>query len=155
MVLFFAVSTFVHIAVFAGVYVFYLDQSPLYFLDYIDRSFEIAQGYSQFMRSGDRLWSLIGYLVVVAAVFVGHAVSLRANGVPAPAADGRRWSGPDWRGLALASCVAPALFIAKKQRSEEHTSELQSLMRISYAVFFLKKKKYQQHTKKHRTPKHI
>src|SRR3546814_8335634 len=30
---------------------------------------------------------------------------------------------------------------AKKLRSEEHTSELQSLMRISYAVFCLKKKK--------------
>src|SRR3546814_7190340 len=29
-----------------------------------------------------------------------------------------------------------------EQRSEEHTSELQSLMRISYAVFCLKKKKY-------------
>src|SRR3546814_1215632 len=29
-------------------------------------------------------------------------------------------------------------------RSEEHTSELQSLMRISYAVFCLKKKKNQQ-----------
>src|SRR3546814_9631425 len=29
-------------------------------------------------------------------------------------------------------------------RSEEHTSELQSLMRISYAVFCLKKKKYAQ-----------
>src|SRR3546814_6637695 len=29
------------------------------------------------------------------------------------------------------------------QRSEEHTSELQSLMRISYAVFCLKKKKHQ------------
>src|SRR3546814_5817354 len=28
------------------------------------------------------------------------------------------------------------------QRSEEHTSELQSLMRISYAVFCLKKKKH-------------
>src|SRR3546814_1609875 len=28
-------------------------------------------------------------------------------------------------------------------RSEEHTSELQSLMRISYAVFCLKKKTYQ------------
>src|SRR3546814_9374779 len=28
------------------------------------------------------------------------------------------------------------------ERSEEHTSELQSLMRISYAVFCLKKKKY-------------
>src|SRR3546814_1034495 len=31
-------------------------------------------------------------------------------------------------------------------RSEEHTSELQSLMRISYAVFCLKKKKYPKNT---------
>src|SRR3546814_1827193 len=31
--------------------------------------------------------------------------------------------------------------IGRPQRSEEHTSELQSLMRISYAVFCLKKKK--------------
>src|SRR3546814_8698627 len=30
-------------------------------------------------------------------------------------------------------------------RSEEHTSELQSLMRTSYAVFCLKKKKYNKH----------
>src|SRR3546814_6776203 len=30
--------------------------------------------------------------------------------------------------------------IERRQRSEEHTSELQSLMRISYAVFCLKKK---------------
>src|SRR3546814_3674130 len=30
-------------------------------------------------------------------------------------------------------------------RSEEHTSELQSLMRISYAVFCLKKKKHHTH----------
>src|SRR3546814_4378106 len=29
--------------------------------------------------------------------------------------------------------------LSRQQRSEEHTSELQSLMRISYAVFFLKK----------------
>src|SRR3546814_2554142 len=33
-----------------------------------------------------------------------------------------------------------------KGRSEEHTSELQSLMRISYAVFCLKKKKTKEHT---------
>src|SRR3546814_8064744 len=33
-------------------------------------------------------------------------------------------------------------------RSEEHTSELQSLMRISYAVFCLKKKKHQNITNK-------
>src|SRR3546814_5796115 len=36
-------------------------------------------------------------------------------------------------------------FGERLSRSEEHTSELQSLMRISYAVFCLKKKK-QQHT---------
>src|SRR3546814_10179900 len=36
-----------------------------------------------------------------------------------------------------------ALMIANSERSEEHTSELQSLMRISYAVFCLK----QQNTK--------
>src|SRR3546814_4901437 len=35
---------------------------------------------------------------------------------------------------------------SERGRSEEHTSELQSLMRISYAVFCLKKKK-----KKHQT----
>src|SRR3546814_1923748 len=35
-----------------------------------------------------------------------------------------------------------AKFGADAVRSEEHTSELQSLMRISYAVFCLKKKKY-------------
>src|SRR3546814_1870926 len=32
------------------------------------------------------------------------------------------------------------IFTAASKRSEEHTSELQSLMRISYAVFCLKKK---------------
>src|SRR3546814_8197103 len=32
-------------------------------------------------------------------------------------------------------------FVAQARRSEEHTSELKSLMRISYAVFCLKKKK--------------
>src|SRR3546814_6019651 len=34
-------------------------------------------------------------------------------------------------------------------RSEEHTSELQSLMRNSYAVFCLKKKKHTKHNKQH------
>src|SRR3546814_3609965 len=36
-----------------------------------------------------------------------------------------------------------AVGAAARGRSEEHTSELQSLMRISYAVFCLKKKKHQ------------
>src|SRR3546814_7054397 len=38
--------------------------------------------------------------------------------------------------------VCDTVFLLKISRSEEHTSELQSLMRISYAVFCLKKKKY-------------
>src|SRR3546814_10650565 len=41
------------------------------------------------------------------------------------------------------------------KRSEEHTSELQSLMRISYAVYCLKKKKTKQYcTHKQKTYKH-
>src|SRR3546814_9666648 len=44
----------------------------------------------------------------------------------------RSWSCPD---AGRGTCV--------RQRSEEHTSELQSLMRISYAVFCLTKKKTQ------------
>src|SRR3546814_5451323 len=38
------------------------------------------------------------------------------------------------------SCLASRLDSGGASRSEEHTSELQSLMRISYAVFCLKKK---------------
>src|SRR3546814_6031909 len=42
---------------------------------------------------------------------------------------------------ASAACAnAPVAIVAGAGRSEEHTSELQSLMRISYAVFCLKKK---------------
>src|SRR3546814_3103276 len=47
----------------------------------------------------------------------------------------------------IGDMAAAALFgaredaVAHAERSEEHTSELQSLMRISYAVFCLKKKK--------------
>src|SRR3546814_8956814 len=47
------------------------------------------------------------------------------------------------RKLTPMSCVICLLrsALAAVSRSEEHTSELQSLMRISYAVFCLKKKK--------------
>src|SRR3546814_6891994 len=43
-------------------------------------------------------------------------------------------------GTRLASIICPDIG-CRPSRSEEHTSELQSLMRISYAVFCLKKKK--------------
>src|SRR3546814_10266784 len=45
-----------------------------------------------------------------------------------------------------AAFAAPPCGWEEAARSEEHTSELQSLMRISYAVFCLKKKKQQHHT---------
>src|SRR3546814_9007552 len=51
--------------------------------------------------------------------------------------DQRLVAGGDQRGEAAAQH-----HLLAEQRSEEHTSELQSLMRISYAVFCLKKKKH-------------
>src|SRR3546814_7958166 len=50
--------------------------------------------------------------------------------------DGGRFDLPIALGILAASGQVPV-----QARSEEHTSELQSLMRISYAVFCLKKKK--------------
>src|SRR3546814_7596545 len=47
------------------------------------------------------------------------------------------YAGPDW---GLVSARRLAATGSDHRRSEEHTSELQSLMRISYAVFCLKKK---------------
>src|SRR3546814_6218059 len=63
----------------------------------------------------------------------------------------REWSPdrcccPHFRGPGIEGSAKSSL----SRRSEEHTSELQSLMRISYAVFCLKKKKYQ--TKQHTSP---
>src|SRR3546814_15036066 len=63
----------------------------------------------------------------------------------------------DWRRISCSCCsrasasedagcaaFGSAALASEPKRSEEHTSELQSLMRISYAVFCLKKKKTQQ-----------
>src|SRR3546814_5842313 len=51
------------------------------------------------------------------------------------------WTDSAWPDLAVASVIAVLFLHSAYERSEEHTSELQSLMRISYAVFCLKKKK--------------
>src|SRR3546814_6821539 len=54
-----------------------------------------------------------------------------------------------WPALILLVGLQLILFVSgnfiQPRRSEEHTSELQSLMRISYAVFCLKKKNYKLH----------
>src|SRR3546814_7652066 len=53
------------------------------------------------------------------------------------------WAEARGRGSARPICRMTISCPARSARSEEHTSELQSLMRISYAVFCLKKKKKQ------------
>src|SRR3546814_10103731 len=49
------------------------------------------------------------------------------------------WSAKSFSVVSL--CLDASSVVLAQSRSEEHTSELQSLMRISYAVFCLKKKK--------------
>src|SRR3546814_6085977 len=73
---------------------------------------------------------------------IGEVIKLtRANRISGvPVVDGKKLVGivtsRDVR-FETRKCHAGA-----RRRSEEHTSELQSLMRISYAVFCLKKKKH-------------
>src|SRR3546814_8916327 len=59
----------------------------------------------------------------------------------------------------VARLVVPAAVLQRDgedvhdgMRSEEHTSELQSLMRISYAVFCLKKKKHSKRNRMNKSP---
>src|SRR3546814_10182374 len=72
-------------------------------------------------------------LLLVAAVLVGAVAPLRAIGL-------HQGSEPAL-GLQAPAIWIYVLGLGFLVRSEEHTSELQSLMRISYAVFCLTKKK--------------
>src|SRR3546814_6306813 len=62
---------------------------------------------------------------------MGYGLSGRAGGSAS-----NPWHAAYWRGYGLPAKGCARCF---HLRSEEHTSELQSLMRISYAVFCLKK----------------
>src|SRR3546814_7941457 len=75
-----------------------------------------------------------------------HAIGAGADAravayVEAEAADGRITWGVGQHPNIVVACLEAVV----SARSEEHTSELQSLMRISYAVFCLKKKKSNTH----------
>src|SRR3546814_9792244 len=81
--------------------------------------------------------------VGIAAISIGYRVSqapeeTKAAALPLPLAN-RGMPDPEAEIRALQDRVGANPNAA--DRSEEHTSELQSLMRISYAVFCLKKKK--------------
>src|SRR3546814_5875839 len=96
----------------------------------------------------------------------GSWVALRLRGLPLPSSAfaylskpaSSHSSGSSWVTKWSRSCWPQAVTISRQivaascdlttanDRSEEHTSELQSLMRISYAVFCLKKKKTENKT---------
>src|SRR3546814_7084654 len=76
------------------------------------------------------------------------------GGLPPPSMTrwGERPSSPAKRTFSLGLSVST---VPCPTRSEEHTSELQSLMRISYAVFCLNKKKTQISQRYHTTTNNI
>src|SRR3546814_4859362 len=89
--------------------------------------------------------TLFPYTTLFRSVALQHVVSLRET--------------TETRDLvAMADCEVQhvlhaqrAVKLHRKLRSEEHTSELQSLMRISYAVFCLKKKTRPQKVKQEKS----
>src|SRR3546814_1084098 len=106
----------------------------------------------------------VGYLYLVYFVFVVWSVvafgdRIEANFASVPVGEDWFTAGVTYAGYNVATIPA-VLFcirhlVSRREalvRSEEHTSELQSLMRISYAVFCLKKNKYK-HTNHQRQDK--
>src|SRR3546814_8599660 len=80
--------------------------------------------------NGDQLYMPVGFGHAFVTLQPDTEVSYKVSDYYAPECDG----GVHWN--------CPQIGIDWPLRSEEHTSELQSLMRISYAVFCLKKKQH-------------
>src|SRR3546814_6660180 len=86
---------------------------------------------------------LVGMTRTLAMELGGDGITVNAIGPGPIATDLFRNSNPDGAPQTqriINSIVVKRLGTPEDVRSEEHTSELQSLMRISYAVFCLKKK---------------
>src|SRR3546814_7543375 len=77
-------------------------------------------------------------IAVAAEAFHGLSAERRRQLADPILGDRRHHAAPGGLGLAARGAVEGS-GEAEGKRSEEHTSELQSLMRISYAVFCLKK----------------
>src|SRR3546814_4658983 len=101
--------------------------------------------YTTLFRSTKRgTW--IGQIVLQARGWTENLVSIRSARMGTTPTGSRPLVQRHWSITSAASVALnrPELFTGTYSRSEEHTSELQSLMRISYAVFCLNTKTKQQ-----------
>src|SRR3546814_3028116 len=104
---------------------------------------ELAAPYAMSLAGASKHLGVLERAGLVERRRVGRQHLCRLN--PERLAEADRWL-KQWERFWSVSLDRLEVMLAgeKAARSEEHTSELQSLMRISYAVFCLKKKK--QHT---------
>src|SRR3546814_3416959 len=98
--------------------------------------------YTTLFRSPKRTALLEAAATAAVALCLDERVGFTEDGEPGPwHEDYSAWVGARIRKVSRRARGAQWLAAQEVPRSEEHTSELQSLMRISYAVFCLKKKK--------------
>src|SRR3546814_4528570 len=85
--------------------------------------------------------SQVGATAVLIKRADGDLTEIRKNAAAVAAGEQPKFGVADYEDamFACAAELAKDMQCTPEQRSEEHTSELQSLMRISYAVFCLKK----------------
>src|SRR3546814_8402337 len=106
------------------------------FVRFLDLGGTFVFAISGAVAAVNRRLDIFGILVIsfVTGNFGGITRDLLIGAVPPAALTDARY-------LLVSVLAGVIIFFWYAGRSEEHTSELQSLMRISYAVFCLKKKK--------------
>src|SRR3546814_2815875 len=96
--------------------------------------------YTTLFRSNRHAFASIGLTAALSLLAAAPALANQGSALPCSGYWAGEMCGPHGRMLDRAEVEMQFIDCG---RSEEHTSELQSLMRISYAVFCLKKKKKQ------------
>src|SRR3546814_10701440 len=122
---------------------FFFKQKTAYEMRISDWSSDVCS--SDLDRAGEPALAVVGliHLEVDAdrrAVVLADPVDLLRRGAALVFGHGARIEDRQADALLVQLVIDVVVEIGAEQRSEEHTSELQSLMRISYAVFCLKKK---------------